>query len=47
MPLFEELTAALLGILANEDTSFKHLGLTLVFQIMNDSVKLKFGKRFC
>lgn len=46
MPLFEELTAALLGILAHEDT-LKHLGLTLVFQIMNDSVKLKFGKRFC
>ena len=47
MPLFEELTSALLTILSVEDNSSKQIGLTLMFEIMNDSVKLKFGKRFC
>ena len=31
MPLFEELSAALLSILENQDASSKQLGLTLVF----------------
>jgi len=47
MPLFEELTSALMGCLAVGDEAQKQIGLTLLFQVMNDSVRLKYGKRFC
>jgi hypothetical protein len=45
MPLYEELTSALVKVLGDTDDKRKQRGLCLLFQVINDSVRLKFGKR--
>lgn len=37
----------MLGVLSVGDEMQKQIGLTLLFQVMSDSVRLKYGKRCC